>query len=284
MQLLNKIKLYTDLVRITKPAGFILLFWPCAWGLALGENDIDWFKMLLFFTGSIVMRSAGCIINDLADKQIDKEVKRTRNRPLASGRILVCEAIILLSSLLCVGVFILMQLNVLAIKLALAIMVLVILYPFAKRFTYFPQIILGLSFNSGVFIAYASVNNGLAAAAILLYLSGVFWTIGYDTIYGFQDISDDKKIGVKSTSVLFENKPRLFVMSAYSISFAFLLLSLYSETENFTTISLIFTIITFAHFFWQSNALKDKKFNKCASLFKSNMLVGGLIFLAIALN
>ena len=280
MQLFNKFKLYIDLFRLTKPTGFVLLFWPCAWGLALGSDKIDWNLMLLFFVGSIIMRSAGCIINDLIDKDLDPKVARTRNRPIASGKISTKESIIILFFLLFLGLQILLMLNNLAIFIALSSMILVFLYPFSKRFTNYPQAVLGIVFNTGILIAYAAANNTLTPESFLLYISGLFWTIGYDTIYGFQDIEYDKKIGIKSTSIIFVKMPRFFVVLVYSISIAFLLFAIYKKYENLTELGLIFLILAFTHMLWQVNNLKND-FSKCEYLFKSNMITGGLIFLSI---
>ena len=184
----------------------MLLFWPCAWGLTIAYDFKNGFEfyiiyLLLFFFGSILMRSAGCIVNDIADKDFDKNVERTKNRPLASNKISVKLAAIY-SAILCVfAFFILINFNLFTILLALASMPLAFTYPLMKRFTYWPQLFLGITFNYGLLLGWTSINEDLNISPILFYFGAIFWTLGYDTIYGFQDIEDDEIIGVKSTSI-----------------------------------------------------------------------------------
>lgn len=260
-----------NLIRFNSPVGTFLLFFPCAWGLALaGVNDYSWY--LLFLLGSFVMRSAGCIINDYFDRDIDRFVARTKFRPLASGNISTKRAFVTLFLLLLVGLLVLLQLNIIAIKIGFFSVILVILYPLAKRFIMVPQLILGFTFNIGVLVAYAAVTKSISNYAILLYLSGVLWTMGYDTIYGFQDINDDKKLGVKSMSIVVEKFSRLFLFFCYFIQ----LMILIFIGLNFYFLGLIFAILA-----WQAFTLNITDQINCMTRFKSNFFVGLLITIAL---
>ena len=200
---MKHLKIFINLTRLNKPIGFMLLFWPCSWGLALAfDYNQDFFILLnylfLFFMGSVLMRSAGCIFNDIVDKDLDKKVARTKERPLAAGKISVQQSF-LYAIILCAFAFlILIQFNMLTITLGLGSMVLAFSYPFMKRITYWPQLFLGLTFNWGIIMAWAAAKNSVSYEIIVLYISAIFWTLGYDTIYGVQDMKDDEIIGVKS--------------------------------------------------------------------------------------
>ncbi len=208
---MKQIKIFIDLTRLNKPIGFMLLFWPCSWGLALAYqynqnlNQFIYF-LLLFFLGSVLMRSAGCIFNDIVDKDIDKRVKRTKKRPIASGKITVGKSFFYIIILCLTSLIILLQFNTLTILLGLFSMLLAFSYPFMKRITYWPQLFLGLTFNWGLVMAWTSFGNQITVDIGLLYLSAIFWTLGYDTIYGAQDIVDDEIIGNKSTAIKFKKK------------------------------------------------------------------------------
>ena len=201
---MEKIKILILLSRLNKPTGFLLLFWPCAWGLTLGyyfndETDLYLKYIILFFLGSVFMRSAGCIFNDIVDKDFDKKVERTKNRPIAAGKISVLEAFVYIFFLCLLAFLILLQFNLLTIILGFGSMTLAFAYPFMKRITYWPQLFLGLTFNWGIIMGWTSLTNSISIEPLILYLSAIFWTLGYDTIYGLQDIHDDEIIGVKST-------------------------------------------------------------------------------------
>ena len=224
-------KNYIYLMRLDKPTGFLLLFWPCSWGMAYNLNYLQisyqWFYFLfLFFVGSILMRSAGCIYNDIVDKEIDKKVERTKNRPLASGKVSLRNAWILILTLCFLSLIILFQFNIKTIFFSLSIIFIVLLYPFAKRFTYWPQLILGVVFNFGILLSWLSLNESFITGIILLYLSGIFWTVGYDTIYALQDIVDDKKIGVKSLALLLDKKIYQFLYLIYTVQILLVISSL----------------------------------------------------------
>ena len=239
-------KNYIYLMRLNKPTGFLLLFWPCSWGMAYNLNFLpissQWFYYLfLFFAGSILMRSAGCIYNDIVDKEIDKKVERTKNRPLASGKINLRNAWILILILCFLSLIILFQFNNKTILFGLSVIFIVLLYPFAKRFTYWPQLILGIVFNFGIILSWLSLNENFISGIILLYLSGIMWTVGYDTIYALQDVVDDKKIGVKSLALLLDKKTYQFLYIIYSVQI-FLLISSLLLADNFSVILFLLSI------------------------------------------
>ena len=212
---MKHLKIFINLTRLNKPIGFMLLFWPCAWGLAFAYSfdkdlNIFFYYLLLFFLGAVLMRSAGCVFNDIVDKDFDKKVKRTKLRPIASGKISTNIAILYISILCFLAFLILLQFNLLTIFLGMGSMILAFTYPFMKRITYWPQLFLGLTFNWGIVMAWAAINNDISMEIILLYLSAIFWTLGYDTIYGAQDMVDDEIIGLKSTSIKFKKNIKLF--------------------------------------------------------------------------
>ena len=210
---MHQINLFLELTRLKRPIGYMLLFWPCAWGLTLAfdfnsDYDLYFFYLLLFFLGSVLMRSAGCIVNDIVDKEFDKKVSRTKNRPIASGKISIKLGLIYASTLCLLALFVLINFNKLTIILALCSMPLAFTYPLMKRFTYWPQLFLGITFNYGLILGWTSIENEISIIPIIMYLGAIFWTLGYDTIYGYQDITDDEIIGVKSTSIKFKNKSK----------------------------------------------------------------------------
>ena len=213
---MKQINYFIELIRLKKPIGFMLLFWPCLWGLTIAfdfSKDIQIFikYLLLFFLGSVLMRSAGCIINDVFDKDYDNKVERTKSRPIASGAISVKLAL-LYSIILClIAFFVLIQFNLFTILLALGSMPLAFTYPLMKRFTYWPQLFLGITFNYGLILGWTSINSQIDALPVIFYIGAIFWTLGYDTIYGFQDIKDDEIIGLKSTSIRFKKNIKKFI-------------------------------------------------------------------------
>jgi len=233
---MKQLKLFIDLTRLRKPIGYMLLFWPCAWGLTLAydfSNDLGryFFYLILFFLGAILMRSAGCIVNDILDKEFDKKVSRTKDRPIASGKTSVKLALVYVLILCFCALLVLLNFNTITILLALGSMPLAFTYPLMKRFTYWPQLFLGVTFNYGLLLGWTSVNQNLDIIPILLYIGAIFWTLGYDTIYGFQDIKDDEIIGLKSTSIKFKKKPFIFLLTCYV--FLFLMLIFLGILKNF---------------------------------------------------
>ena len=285
---MKNLKLFIQLTRLDKPIGYMLLFWPCLWGLTIAydfENNLNtyFFYLFLFFLGSLFMRSAGCIVNDIADRNFDKKVKRTKNRPIASGKISIFLAIVYTLVLCLLAFIVLINFNFLTIVLAIGSMPLAFLYPLMKRLTYWPQLFLGITFNYGLILGWTSINESINFVPILLYFGAIFWTLGYDTIYGYQDINDDEIIGVKSTSIKFKDNPKKILYLFYLIIF----LSLVSlgYLMNFSFIYFIFLIFPFFHFFiYQIGSLDIKNSSICLKLFKSNNLLGLIIFLNLLLG
>jgi len=282
---MNQLNLFIELTRLKKPIGYMLLFWPCAWGLTLiydFSNNIDKyvFYLFLFFLGSVLMRSAGCIVNDILDRKFDKKVSRTKTRPIASGEISV-KLGLFYSGLLCILAFlVLINFNQFTIFLALASMPLAFTYPLMKRYTYWPQLFLGVTFNYGLILGWTSVNTGALLTPIVFYLGAIFWTLGYDTIYGFQDIKDDEIIGLKSTSIKFKSNPYIFLCICYSIFF--LTLIIIGFLMGLNKIYFLFLIpIFFQIFFYQLKKLNIDISSDCLRVFKSNNLLGFLIFVSI---
>ena len=282
---MKNLKLFIELTRLDKPIGYMLLFWPCVWGLTLVydfNSEINtYFKYLIFFLlGSILMRSAGCIVNDIADKKFDQKVERTKNRPIASEKISIKLAL-LYALVLCFCAFlILINFNLFTIVLALASMPFAFSYPLMKRFTYWPQLFLGITFNYGLVLAWISINNSISLTPILFYIGAIFWTLGYDTIYGYQDIKDDEIIGIKSTSIKFKNNPKTFLTLCYS--FLLISLILIGVLMNFSNIFYLFLIIPFCHlFFYQINFLNINKPEDCLKIFKSNNVLGLIVCMNI---
>ena len=219
---MSQLKIFINLARLNKPTGIMLLFWPCSWSLAyaysIDQNLTQFFYfLLLFFLGSVLMRSAGCIVNDIVDKDIDKKVQRTKSRPLACNLVSVKLALVYTATLCSLAFLVLIQFNKLTIILGFASMFLAFSYPFMKRITYWPQLFLGLTFNWGIVMASTATTNTVSIEIIILYVSAIFWTLGYDTIYGAQDITDDEIIGIKSTSIKFKDNIKLFVGFYYCI-------------------------------------------------------------------
>ena len=282
---MRNLSLFIELTRLNKPIGYMLLFWPCIWGLTLGYDfdlkiDQYIFYSILFFLGSVLMRSAGCIVNDIVDKDFDKKVSRTKNRPIAAGKVTVKLAIIY-SLLLCLIAFIiLINFNLLTIILAIASMPLAFIYPYMKRLTYWPQLFLGVTFNYGIILGWTSINESLNLAAIILYIGAIFWTLGYDTIYGYQDIEDDQIIGVKSTSIKFKENPKKFLNICYLIFlFSLVLTGLIME---FSIVFYLLIILPAYHLFaLQINKFKIDQPLICNKLFKSNNFFGLVLFMII---
>jgi len=283
---MQHLKIFIELTRLNKPIGFMLLFWPCSWGLAYAysvNKNINLFiyYLILFFIGSVLMRSAGCIVNDIIDKDFDKKVERTKKRPLASGRISVKHSLFYVFILCALAFLILIQFNFLTILLGMGSMIFAFSYPFMKRVTYWPQLFLGITFNWGLVMAWAAVNNNITIEIITLYISAIFWTLGYDTIYGAQDMSDDEIIGLKSTSVKFKNNIKLFIGVSYLINV--LLLTYLFKTDigyNFFSVLLFFFIITLFYQIFKFNKNQPKS---CLKMFKINNISGLSLLTSILL-
>jgi len=285
---MNQLNLFVELTRLKKPIGYMLLFWPCSWGLTIAydfSSDLKtyFFYLLLFFLGSVLMRSAGCIVNDILDRKFDKRVFRTKDRPIASGKISVKLAL-LYASILCLFAFmVLINFNFFTIFIALASMPLAFTYPLMKRFTYWPQLFLGVTFNYGLLLGWTSIYEEINILPLIFYLGAIFWTLGYDTIYGFQDIEDDEIIGVKSTSIKFKKNPKIFLCFSYLLFIFFFVVTGFEL--NLNKFFFMGAIIVFIHlFFFQIIGFEKKNKLKCLNIFKSNNLLGLIILMSIVLG
>ena len=253
LNIMNQVKLFIELVRLKKPIGFMLLFWPCAWGLTLAydfsKNLNNYFYyLILFFLGAVLMRSAGCIFNDILDKEFDKKVFRTKNRPIASGQVSIKLAMFFVVVLCFFALLVLLNFNRFTIILALGSMPLAFTYPLMKRFTYWPQLFLGITFNYGLILGWTAIESQIDMVPILFYIGAIFWTLGYDTIYGYQDVKDDEIIGLKSTSIKFKGKAKQFLFICYSfLIILFIMAGYYMKLHN---VYYFLTIIPFLHLFF----------------------------------
>ena len=283
---MHQLKVFIELTRLNKPTGIMLLFWPCSWGLAYANSinpntEIFLNFLVLFFFGSVLMRSAGCIVNDVIDKDFDKHVKRTKKRPIPSGKISVSLSLIY-ALIICICAFlILIQFNFQTIVLGIGSMFFAFTYPYMKRFTYWPQLFLGLTFNWGIIMAWTAMNNEISLEILLLYASAIFWTLGYDTIYGAQDMSDDEIIGIKSTSIKFKKNIKFFVTISYTLTvFLILLLFFNSIGLNLFSGTLLIFFISLAY---QLIKFEEKNPASCLKIFKFNNFSGLFLFLSILL-
>ena len=285
---MNQLNLFIELTRLKKPIGYMLLFWPCSWGLTLGYDfssslNIYFFYLLLFFLGSVLMRSAGCIVNDILDRKFDKKVFRTKYRPIASGKISV-KLGIFYSGLLCfIAFLVLINFNLFTILIALASMPLAFSYPLMKRYTYWPQLFLGITFNYGLILGWTSINNEINFIPLIFYFGAIFWTLGYDTIYGFQDIIDDEIIGIKSTSIKFKSNPIIFLYLCYTIFITSLILVGFLEKFSklyFVSLSIIFLQM----YYFQLKKFKQNSPSACLKIFKSNNFLGISVFVILLIG
>jgi 4-hydroxybenzoate polyprenyltransferase len=285
---MNQIMLFIELTRLKRPIGYMLLFWPCAWGLTIGydfsnEKVTYIFYLILFLVGAVLMRSAGCIINDIVDRKFDKKVLRTKSRPIASGKVSVSQGLIYSLFLCLVAFLVLIQFNYLTIILALGSMPLAFTYPLMKRYTYWPQLFLGITFNYGLILGWTSIANEINILPILMYVGAIFWTLGYDTIYGYQDIKDDEIIGLKSTSIKFKKNPKTFLCICYSIFLiTLIIIGLYMK---FNIVYYIILLLTgFQLYNLQIINLNIKNQLNCLKIFKSNNFLGFLVFFGLILG
>ena len=281
---MQHLKIFIELTRLNKPTGFMLLFWPCSWGLAFAYSEnqnlnLFLYYLILFFLGSVFMRSAGCIVNDIVDKDFDKKVQRTKKRPIASGIISIHKSLLYVISLCLLAFIILIQFNFLTIALGVFSMLLAFSYPFMKRVTYWPQLFLGVTFNWGIIMAWASMSNTISSEIVILYLSAIFWTLGYDTIYGAQDMSDDEIIGIKSTAIKFKKNITLFVFINYLISFL-LMFYLFKGQLGLNILTIFFAFFVFS-LIYQLVKFKNNRKKDFLKIFKINNYSGLFLFLGI---
>lgn len=264
------LKPYVHLARWDRPIGFLLLFWPCVWGLALAPNFIalkpqeQGYTILLFFIGAIAMRGAGCTLNDILDRKLDAQVERTKARPLPSGRVKLWQAGIFLKLQLMVGAWVLFQLSPLAIILGLATIPLIATYPLMKRVTWGPQFFLALNFAAGAPIAWAAMENSITLIPLLLYVAGILWVIAYDTVYAHMDVKDDTLIGIKSTALWWgPNSKHItgWLFTAFLVLFLIVLLLANNTLAGYLMYALGCVVLMAAHLFWNpENAQYSLKF------------------------
>ena len=281
---------FASLLRLNKPIGIFLLFWPCAWSLAMTQwfiiNNYLFIKyLILFFIGSIIMRSAGCVYNDIVDKNVDIKVQRTKKRLIASGKITIKTAWLVILLLLIPAFIILFQFNNFSKILGLSSGLLIITYPFMKRITFWPQLFLGFTFNWGVLLGWSVFFENLTIETIVLYMAAIFWTLGYDTIYALQDRRDDLKIKIKSTAIKFGSDIKNFLFFCYISSITFLIAL--GFLTNRSLVYFILLVIAALHLAYQVLMIKKIKSNnkdKLQIVFNSNNSFGILIFLIFFLE
>jgi 4-hydroxybenzoate polyprenyltransferase len=271
---------FARLARLDRPIGTWLLLFPCWWGIALAANGWpDWYLMALFGIGAMVMRGAGCTFNDIVDRDFDAKVERTRARPLPSGAVSLRGAIAFMVLQLAIGAAILFSLNRLSITLGILVIVLIATYPFMKRITYWPQFFLGLNFNWGALLGYAAVKGAIDAPAIWLYIGGIAWTLGYDTIYAHQDKEDDILIGVKSSALALGQRTRPFLFIFYIA--AVILWAVAGEAAGFGWPYRVALLLVLIQLCWQAARLVIDDPADCLKKFKSNRVTGWLLLFGI---
>ena len=275
----EKINNYLELIRLNKPIGFMLLLWPCWFSLAytnLPQHTLINYYLLFFF-GAVIMRSAGCIVNDLVDQNIDSKIERTSLRPIAAKKISNLHAIIFLVILLTIGLLILIQFKFETILTGLVCTPLIVMYPFMKRITFWPQLFLGIVFNWGIIICSVEFFGTITKEFFIFYLACIFWTIGYDTIYAFQDLKDDIKNKIKSTAVLFRDKGKYLVLTSYTLMF--LLIGYLSFLKTNKLVTMFFLIIIVIFIFFNLLRWDHKSESNSGKIFRQNNTFGAMIFL-----
>jgi len=277
---------YIKLARLDRPVGIWLLLIPCWWAIVLSSDGIvnmspqAWAAAVKVALGAILMRSAGCIINDLWDRQLDAGVERTKTRPLASGEISVLHALRFLAALLFLSLLVLITLPHLAIALGILSLLPIAIYPKMKKITWWPQLFLGFTFNWGALLGWAAVTGRLEPQTALLYAGGIFWTLGYDTIYAHQDKEDDALAGIKSTARLFGGKSALYVSAFYGLSLLLLIIAKYNGTLSILTPLL--TVLPLLQLIWQIRIWDANDPESCLKVFRSNYIYGLLALLMLA--
>jgi 4-hydroxybenzoate polyprenyltransferase len=277
---------YAQLMRLERPIGWWLLLLPCWWGLALGHiaqrSPVNWWFAFLFLVGAVVMRGAGCVVNDLADRKFDAAVERTKNRPLASGRVSVFSALVFLGVMCVIGLVVLVQFNGFTVVTGVASLAIVAIYPFMKRITYYPQVILGLAFNWGALLGWTALQAGLAGPAFLLYAGGIAWTLGYDTIYAHQDKDDDILIGVKSTALKFGDATAYWLSAFFGLAIVLIDAALWNAGASL--IAHVAMAGAALHAAWQVARFDGNDSARCLKLFKSNRTFGLIVLFGLLLD
>ena len=270
---------YASLIRLDRPIGAWLLYWPCAWSVALaGPDGAEWALLLWFALGAFAMRSAGCIWNDVVDRDLDRRVERTRLRPLASGRVSVAGALALLAAMSLLGLLVLLQLDRTAQIVAVASLAPVAAYPFMKRITWWPQAWLGLVFSWGALVGWPAVAGRIEAPALLLYAGAIFWVIGYDTIYALQDKEDDALVGVKSSALALGPRARIGIAVCYAVAVALWAAGIRALRPEALALAALIPVAL--HLLWQAAALRLDDAADALAKFRSNRFAGLLMFLA----
>ncbi|MCP3701293.1 MULTISPECIES: 4-hydroxybenzoate octaprenyltransferase [Aliivibrio] len=280
---MSKAQAFWQLTRMNRPIGSLLLLWPTLWALFLAADGLpDWHVLVVFVLGVLFMRSAGCVINDFADRKVDGHVKRTANRPLPSGLVSSKEALTLFAVLVVCSFLLVLTMNTLTILLSGIGIVLAIAYPFMKRVTYLPQFVLGLAFSWAIPMAYAAESNQVPPEAWLLFVINALWTIAYDTQYAMVDRDDDLKIGIKSTAILFGRFDKL-IIGLLQLSVLTLLIILGSQLALSSVY--YWGVLAAAGFFvYQQWLIKGREREACFKAFLNNNYVGGLVFIAISMS
>ena len=275
-----KLKNYLILMRFNRPIGIFLLLWPALWALWLAaEGAPDLFILFIFISGVVVMRAAGCVINDFADRKIDLHVERTKDRPITSGKVTKVEALVLFFVLVAIAFILVIQLNMLTIYISFAALALASIYPYMKRHTHLPQVVLGMAFACSVPMAFAAQTNAIPKEAWLIYVLTVVWTVIYDTMYAMVDRDDDLKIGVKSTAILFGDADKIILaFSQILLIFGFLLLGSELHLNRYYYIGLC---IASCFFLYQQYLIKDRNKILCLKAFLNNNWFGLSIYLGI---
>ncbi len=277
----KSVRPYAYLMRIDRPIGVWLLLLPGLWGIVLASGGLSsmsarhLYYIFLFIIGSILMRGAGCVINDLWDRDLDKMVERTKGRPLASGLVTVKQGVWFLATLLLIGFVILLQFNITTIILGCLTVPLIISYPLMKRITWWPQAFLGLTFNFSALMGWSAVNGDVSASALLLYGAGIFWTLGYDTIYAHQDKDDDVMAGIKSTALKFGDNSKIWVGGFYALSLIFIIEAAY--IANGLSYLLMFATFPALHLVWQIKSWKPDNQTSSLKIFRSNRDLGLMV-------
>ncbi|QNN68074.1 4-hydroxybenzoate octaprenyltransferase [Sphingomonas lutea] len=274
-----RLRPFASLMRIDRPIGTWLLYWPCAWGVALAGVDGHWGLLAWFALGAFAMRSAGCVYNDIVDRDLDRQVERTRLRPLASGRVSLRAAWLLIGALCLLGLVVLLQLNLLAAAIALASIALVAAYPFMKRITWWPQAWLGLVFSWGALVGWPAVTGSFGWPALLLWLGSVSWVIGYDTLYAIQDIEDDALVGVKSSARRLSDRAAVGVAVFYAIAVILWAAAIWRVRPDW--LALLALVPAAIHLAGQALRADPRDGELALRLFRSNRTCGLLVFLAM---
>ena len=274
---------YSRLARFDRPIGTWLLLLPCWWGAALAASSAasapNPVHLVLFAIGALVMRGAGCTLNDIVDRNLDGKVDRTRNRPLPAGQVTVRQAVMFMGILAFIGLLVLVQFNTFTIVLGFASLAPVAIYPFMKRFTDWPQLFLGVAFNWGALVGWSAAMGGLSAPALVLYVGGIAWTLGYDTIYAHQDKEDDALIGIRSTARRFGDNTKPWLWFFYGLALVLIAAAAWSAGLGWAAYPLL--LLAGAHFVWQIRTLDIDDAEQCLNIFRSNRDTGLLVLAAL---